>query len=152
MRGHPPGHAESSCSSERCRIQRSPLREAAEALAHAECHGIQREWAMKNKKSASEGLEHKFGLYRNFVFNLAEQEFEKQVLPLLKKYRMRFTAGNGVWWLSKDLADGRHVYFEPTLFEDSVKWGPVVNLLITPVPGMPANDLGSLMPSYVPEE
>jgi len=75
--------------------------------------------------------------YVSQVFEIAEELFDEQVKSFCEANGYKFIAGNGTWWLGKD---GK--YGEEGIPKD------VLDVLYTPVPGLPANDLGSLMPSY----
>ena len=88
-------------------------------------------------------------LYTDTVDAIAEEVFERTVRPFCERRKLRFIAGNGDWWVSP-LGSRTHWY--PEDFLEDEEWQAVVKLLSIYIPGMPGNDLGSLMPIFVNSE
>jgi hypothetical protein len=86
-----------------------------------------------------EDLEHAWQEYMNFVELHAKWKFETVILPWLKKNSYDFIAGNGTFFIGND-----NLNIDP----DSIQDEKVRKTLQIEVPGLYANDLGSLMPDY----
>lgn len=84
-------------------------------------------------------------VYEDAVDMYAERRFYKIVLPFCKKRNWEFLAGNGVWRIGPPGA--RHT--NPSDYSEDTEYQAVVKVLSMEVPGMAANDLGSLMPDYL---
>ena len=85
----------------------------------------------------NECLKQIWGDYLDAVYAYAVLKFEKVVLPWLEEKGYDFLAGNGEWYV-----ESVSWYINPNIPKE------ILNILQTEVPGLPANDLGSLMPSY----
>ena len=91
-------------------------------------------------------LECAWGRYEQQVRAMAEEMHEKYVKPLCAKHGWSFVAGNGDWFLY----DRDAVLIELYTLQESEceEQRALAALLGQAVPGMPCNDLGSLMPHY----
>lgn len=85
--------------------------------------------------------------YEKKVDALAERMFKEVVRPICVKRGWKFLPGNGGWWIGSP--DQRHSLDSDSLPDDD-EWQAVCAVLETEIPGMQANDLGSLMPDYNP--
>jgi hypothetical protein len=94
--------------------------------------------------------------WERFVGKMEEKArsvFHAIVKPFCRKRRWRFIAGNGTW--SFFPPNHRAVACPGDWSCDDVELESVCDLLRTEIPGMPANDIGSMMPScedYTEEE
>jgi len=76
--------------------------------------------------------------YLDVVDNEAEKQFVTIVLPWLKKNGYGFIAGNGIWGVYSKDGD-----LYPETLPKHIR-----DILEMEIPGLRANDLGSLMPDY----
>jgi len=81
--------------------------------------------------------------YYELIQKLANQEFRLHILPWLHKNHYYFLAGNGTWYVFKEVPGEK----EESIFEDKIP-KEILDILQQEVEGMPSNSLGSLMPDY----
>lgn len=65
---------------------------------------------------------------------------EEHIKPYCIKHDCEFIAGNGRWWLGKEM--------HSEISEDVPERLVLYNILTEPIPGMLINDAGSKMPNY----
>jgi len=79
--------------------------------------------------------------YNKVVDAYAVERFESVVKPWLIRHDYNFLAGNGTWYVFDKNGDA----VDPDYGAIPIR---VLVALETEVPGLPANDLGSLMPDF----
>jgi len=83
--------------------------------------------------------------YENHIDQIAKSVFDKFVKPFCKKRKWRFVSSMGDWAF---FPPNHHAVHDPQDWdEDDSELDAICDLLNTYIPGMPGNDLGSLMPS-----
>jgi len=82
--------------------------------------------------------------YEDAVFDVANTIFSQHIEPFCRRRRWQFVAGNGTWFLGAKCSKASARWEIP---DDDEELQRVCSMLETEIPGMPANDLGSLMPN-----
>jgi hypothetical protein len=95
-------------------------------------------------------VESLWSTYEAAVASLAEEVIRQDVLPLLKRRRYRMLSGNGTFYIEdrngKQLeTDPRHLGGPACLdpMRNDLDYLAVLEILTTPIPGMPGMCLGS---------
>lgn len=92
--------------------------------------------------------------YSQIVEDTACDAFHREIVPFLREHGYGFIAGNGTWIISVASKErpldvryynGRYYTIYPEELPERIR-----EVLETDIPGMRANDLGSLMPAYTP--
>ena len=100
-------------------------------------------------------------LFSDYIINMyafAHNEFDKTILPYLKKHKLNFLTGHGTFFID---------FTEETDEKYKAKYSRLSNVnkldvdrlperikdvLFMEIEGLPANNLGSLMPDYISGE
>lgn len=91
-------------------------------------------------------------LYESAVKAEARRVFEASVRPFLEARGWSFSAGMGTWCIMDSDEDGADRLVDPERHSGDPELQHIDELLALSVEGMPANDLGSLMPCWEPPE
>jgi hypothetical protein len=91
-------------------------------------------------------LQASFDNHRQLVNQIAAVAFEQVIKPFCIARGFRFIAGNGDWSIGPPDEESWYAWDH----KDDTEWQEIAAILNLEVPGMPANDLGSLMPEYRP--
>ena len=94
-------------------------------------------------------IEKAFNEYENKVFQYAKEQFEKVIKPYCQKHELQFLAGNGTYYLGANKHRQNNGYLGLDIDKLPKK---IRETLQMEIPGMPGNDLGTLMPDYDPDE
>lgn len=89
-------------------------------------------------------LEKLWDRYQAQVCEYCKEQFEEYVKPYCVKHDYEFTTGNGTWFI-QDWTDWCDAEIEGVNPDDI---HPLYKILTEEIPGMPDNDVGSLMPSH----
>lgn len=97
----------------------------------------------RNKGEIEARLAKDFAWYEGKADQVARRAFQEHVKPFCRNRGWRFLAGNGTWafYLPSERGIG-----DPDDLPGDEEWAEICDLLSTDIPGLRANDLGSLMP------
>ena len=84
--------------------------------------------------------------YQTQVYEYCKEQFEEYVKPYCVRHSCRFNTGNGTFYLSNWGKLWNDELDEVIAEEEH----PLFDILCEDIPGMPGNNVGSLMPEYNP--
>ena len=105
---------------------------------------------MKNPKDTNP-LDVAWDYYNRIVDEYAEKIFNEHIKPYMIKHNYTFSSGMGVWAVFKNNPkhNGEREIYKYNLLLDSDELPKyITKWLDMEIPGMPANSLGTIMPSY----
>lgn len=85
-----------------------------------------------------------FDRFHRDITELIEKEFHARVVPFCEARDWEFMSGMGSYWLGDK--EG-HMFSEGDLDEDE-ELRELIDFLDDTVPGLPGNNIGSMMPGY----
>lgn len=110
-----------------------------------ERHARLAELAGSAREECYRGLDRQWDAYNEYVHVLAEKVFLEVVKPFLRRRDWTLVTGMGEWTMRNTSGD---IVMDHPIQDEEVR--RVMELMEQGVPGLPANDLGSLMPDYPP--